>query len=383
MKTLHWYMTKNIAVTALMALCILMFVMLSGQLFRLFDELSRGVSPLVLAKGILYLMPDMLRFTLPLSLLISTVLVFSRLSADNEVVAMRAMGISLWQIISPALMLAFLFSLVCFWVSLFVAPEMRDKSERLLAEEMAKMPLSMLEVGVFSEIGDQDSRQSLQLMAAEREGTELKGIHILMRERKDKKRGGQDGRQSNADVVDITAARGRVVVHAEEQSLELVLTDAEVTSFVWTAEGEKPTLEKTYFLKSPSLSVPIKSSSKRFLRKLKYLNLKELCARMVVDSQEGKPISEHLTTLHQKLALALAPFSFFLIGLPFGIRSKRSELSIGLLVCVLLAVVFYAFIMLANAVKGVSWLLPQYILWIPNLAYQFFGVLMIRRLEHF
>ncbi len=369
MKTLHWYITKNLVLTALLALGILTFVMLSGQLFRIFDLISRGISPMTLGRVMLYLMPDMLRFTLPLSLLIATVLVFSRLSADSEVVAMKSMGISLWQIISPGLMLAFVFSALCFWLSLFVAPEMRYKSERLRLEVTAESPLALLQVGSFSEIVP-----GCQVMVESRDGMELQGVHLLMRDK--------DGK----NVQDIHAARGKVIVHAEDETLELVLMDTEVTVFEWTKEGEKPSLENTRFLKSPTLHLPLnyaRSSSKRFLRKLKYLNVKELCARMVADDLAGKPISEHLTTLHQKLALALSPFSFFLIGLPFGIRSRRSELSIGLLVCVLLAVGFYAFMMLANAVEGVSWLLPQYILWIPNLAYQLFGIMMIRRLEQF
>ena len=149
MKTLHWYITKNLVLTALLALGILTFVMLSGQLFRIFDLISRGISPMTLGRVMLYLMPDMLRFTLPLSLLIATVLVFSRLSADSEVVAMKSMGISLWQIISPGLMLAFVFSARCFWLSLFVAPEMRYKSERLRLEVTAESPLALLQVGSF------------------------------------------------------------------------------------------------------------------------------------------------------------------------------------------------------------------------------------------
>ena len=75
MRILNRYIAKNMIVSMLMAVGILTFVMLSGQFFRAFDLISRGVSPWLLCRYLLYLVPDMLRFTLPLAMLVATVLV--------------------------------------------------------------------------------------------------------------------------------------------------------------------------------------------------------------------------------------------------------------------------------------------------------------------
>lgn len=349
-----------------MALGILTFVMLSGHFFRAFDLLAHGVSPMVLVKFLAYLLPDMMRFTLPLALLVATVLVFSRLSADNEIVAMKSMGISLWQIVTPAVALSFMLSCLGLWLSLWVSPGLRYKSEQLRWTAAAETPLSLLEPDVFVEVFPQCS-----LRISGRDGDVLHDVHILFRDK-------------NGDVFqDIAARRGSVVVNPEEETLSLELTDASVTSF---RLDEVPSSSNVRYLSAKTISLPLNyggsRNKKNLIRKLKYMDLKMLCARIALDREEGKDVTDHLVNLHTRLSLAISPFSFLLLGLPFGIRSKRSELSIGLLICVLLAVVFYGFMLLADALKGCAAIHPQYIIWIPNLLYQVVGLVMIKKLEH-
>ena len=61
-------------------------------------------------------MPEVLAFSIPIAMLVTVILVFSRMSAENEITALRASGISLWQITAPALILSFSFVL---FVSIF------------------------------------------------------------------------------------------------------------------------------------------------------------------------------------------------------------------------------------------------------------------------
>ena len=79
MRQFNWYITKNLLGTLALSMGILAFVMLSVHFFRAFSLLAGGVSPWLLGRILLYLFPDILRYVLPLSLLVSTVLVFSRM----------------------------------------------------------------------------------------------------------------------------------------------------------------------------------------------------------------------------------------------------------------------------------------------------------------
>ena len=354
------------ALSALMALGVLMFVMLSGQLYRAFDLVTRGVSPWLIGKYLFFLLPDILRFALPLSVLIATVLVFSRMSADSEIVAMKAMGASIWQLVSPGLLLAFAASVLCMFLSLQWAPNLRFHSNQLWWDTTGETPLAMLEPGKFLSVTPQ-----LHLCCNSREGSELKGIHLVL-----------DG--SSGEVQDITAKSGRLEVDGDTGMMRLSLDEAVCNEFS-LAQGQRQRGGTLLYAKSVTVPIPYggRREGRKVTRKSKYMDVGMLCANIVLDREAGKDVTKHLVELHERLSLSMSPFSFLLLGLPFGIRSRRSELSIGLLICVLLAVVFYGFLLLANALSNVGNVHPQYIIWIPNLLYQAVGVVMLRRLERF
>jgi lipopolysaccharide export system permease protein len=99
-----------------------------------------------------------------------------------------------------------------------------------------------------------------------------------------------------------------------------------------------------------------------------------LFARIYVDSEAGKNTTPHYVELNTRMSMALAPLAFLLIGIPFGIRARRSQTSVGLLICVVLAVFFYAFILLSDSLEKQSHLHPELLVWLPNIFYQLGGL---------
>ena len=99
------------------------FVMLVGQLAKVFDLLSKGVPLPVLLGLVAHRIPQVLGFTLPLSLFFATVIYFNTLSAEHELSALRSAGISLFQIAAPVMLLAVLISGLCTYLQFQVIPE--------------------------------------------------------------------------------------------------------------------------------------------------------------------------------------------------------------------------------------------------------------------
>ena len=327
-----------------MALGILTFVLLSGHFYRAFELLSKGVSIWTLFQVIGLLLPEIFRVALPLAMLVSTVLVFSRMSADSEIVALKSMGISIWQTVTPALAISFAFSLLCLWLSLWLAPACRYRSEVLRYEAMLEAPLTLLEPGEFTNAFPQCS-----LRIGSRSGKELTDIHIIV------------GEKGSRRCQEINAESGTMGFDVEQECVELRLRNASITDF---SLDRKPEPDDTRFMAAKSISLPLALGDRRHStwavwRKPKYLNLRELCGKISQMKIAGGDVTPIVLDLHSRVAMALSPFAFLLLGLPFGIRSKRSELSVGLLVCVLLALVFYAFAMLANALRKVSGIHPE------------------------
>ena len=86
-------------------------------------------------------------------------------------------------------------------------------------------------------------------------------------------------------------------------------------------------------------------------------------------------------TTAQRIAFALSPIAFLLLGLPLAIRTSRRETSVGLFLSVILAGVFYLSIMLIQCLESYPKLYPQYLLWLPNIVFQTIGAIMTYRVS--
>ncbi len=365
MRTLNTYILRNFLVTLGMGLGIMTFVLLSGNLCKsdVINMFISGVSPIVLLKFLSYMLPYALCYTLPLAILVSTVLVFSRLSADNEIVAMKSMGIGLWQIVTPVLAISGICCALCLWLFLFVTPLMRDKATALTTAATTETPLALLEPGVFKMF-----TTNCYVKIGAKDGDELKDVHIVLTDKK--------GR----NYQDLVASSGKVVLNPGEDIPVLYLTDVELTRFSLD-ERPEPTTVSSYRI--GNMQMPLELNASRNKRKLsskrQYMDFGMLCAQIAMKREDGQDATPLLVELHERLAIGMTPFSFLLLGLPFGIRSKRSELSIGLLICVLLALFFYGFKLLTGTLSEKPG--AQYIIWIPNLLYQIGGLYMMKKLE--
>jgi lipopolysaccharide export LptBFGC system permease protein LptF len=85
--------------------------------------------------------------------------------------------------------------------------------------------------------------------------------------------------------------------------------------------------------------------------------------------------------LNKRIAFALSPIAFLLLGIPLAIRTSRRETSVGLFLSVILAGIFFLLIIFAQSLTGYPKLYPQYLLWLPNILFQFAGAIMTYRIS--
>ncbi len=368
MKILNAYVTRLLLTTVLMGAGVLTFVMAAGHVFRIFDWLARGGSLGVLGRFLVLRLPDILRFSLPLAMLVATVLVFSHLAADNEITAMKACGVSLWQVIAPGLLISVALSAICFWCATTLGPRCQYEADQLLWEQAAISPLVLLEdSGSFIEL------EGLHIRVDRREGDILHGIHILVQDRE------QRLQQT------ITARQGRLRADAEQRSFELVLQDAtfgqlDVEPASPNGLSATPGRFATREITLP-LSTDESGSLRRLARKPKHMDLGMLFGRLYLDAERGENVSPLLVELHSRLSMSLSPLAFLFIGIPFAVRSRRSETSVGLLMALLLALGFYAFMLISRSLKTDSRAHPEILIWLPNLFYQLGGLWALARIS--
>jgi lipopolysaccharide export system permease protein len=358
MKTLNLYVTKGFLLTFGMSIGILTFGMMGARLVKIFDYISQGIPISNFFLFTMYILPIVLTFTVPWAILVAIMLVFGRLSADSEITAMRACGVSILQIVSPILIITFLMTLLCLFLQVEVGPPWLGKSRSLLAATVINQPMAIFEPGRpinydnnIIYIDDKVGKD------------ELRDIQIFTMDDKD------------SVAQDITASKGKLMVDKEKQLLTIVLFDCIVID-------KKSDPEIRGFNKRVEFTINYGKELNRLRlgKRSKYMTMKELFGRIKIEKKLNRETCDLEVELNQRIAFALSPIAFLLLGLPLAIRTSRRETSVGLFLSVILAGAFFLSIILCESLESFPQIYPQYLLWIPNLLYQVTGAFMIYRI---
>jgi len=404
MRTIYVYLSKQILATMGMTVAVFAFVLLLGNIMKeILALLVNGqASFLLVGKAFLLLVPFVLVFALPMGMLTATLLLFGRLSADQELTAMRAGGVSLISLSAPILILSMLMSTLCAWINLDVAPYCRNTYKQLIREVGVGQLTDLLQPGVpLREIPGHmihiKDRQTI-------DGTIfLKDIHYIQFEK-------------GAAVLEILAPGG--MLEANETSNQIFLTitncsvwgrsgsmvgpgmdagtagqDPEDQTWVWSSADEFPVGPFTISRNSDALRKPkVKHMSFRQLqeelkerrklaedlRALPSFNAEHLRNELESNVQKPfDPITPIKVHMHRQIAFSYASFAFTLIGIPLGIRAHRRETSIGIAIALILVAIYYGFVVLANALESHGEWAPHLIMWLPNFLFQGIGAVLM------
>jgi lipopolysaccharide export system permease protein len=196
-------------------------------------------------------------------------------------------------------------------------------------------------------------------------------------------------------TLTVRAPRGTVEVSATNQLLTLSLFDARSVSLAqgWTGAGD---------IIIP-LSLAEKSKTKRSTR-LDEMTFSELRAELAQMEQlvstpailkgtpeetrayikEAQKQKKDLTSpirvqMHRQVAFSFACFGFTLIGIPLGIQVHRRETNIGIAIALLLAGLYYSFVLLGLSLDTKPEYAPHLIVWLPNFLFQTVGAVLLWR----
>jgi lipopolysaccharide export LptBFGC system permease protein LptF len=140
MRLLDRYITREVASHAILGLAVFTFVFFVPQLVRLMDLIVRhSGGAWTVAKLFLCSLPPVLTFTLPMAVLVGVLIGLGRLSADSEIVALHACGISLRRLLLPvgfvAAASALITLLMTFWLSPIAVHTLRSLEDQLRSSQ--------------------------------------------------------------------------------------------------------------------------------------------------------------------------------------------------------------------------------------------------------
>jgi len=151
MLLIHRSILKELALSLLLSILFLNFTLMMEKLLRLSRILSGvGTSITDIAKIILYLQPQILVLTIPMAMLLSVLLTYGRMNADNELIVLRSSGMSFRGISAPVVYLG----IACFVFSLAMSFYLSPKASGLLRGKVLEIlttraPMT-IEEGIFN-----------------------------------------------------------------------------------------------------------------------------------------------------------------------------------------------------------------------------------------
>ena len=385
MKTLHSYVTRQVLVTLLMTVAVFTFVLLLASVLKeilgMLVNRQAGLMAVVQAVGLL--IPFVMVFALPMGMLTAALLVFGRLSADNELTAVRASGVSLVALISPILLLSVLLSGVAAAVNMQVAPWCRVAYKELLYQTGLASGATLLPEKTVIKVFPKAI-----IYISKVDGTNLEDVLIY--------------RLLDNKVEGYSRAEsGTISFNASNRVLSVTLRN--VSKILMGDSQKKP---RSMFAESDELSytnaAPRRDRLGVNLTDLTFFQLQDRLQELEKDLETLSPIEKlpndelrrrmkqvvtqrvDLTMplrvqMHRQVSFSFACLGFTLVGIPLGIRAHRRETTFGIAVALVLVVVYYSFFILGQALETKPELAPQLLLWIPNFIFQAVGAVLLWR----
>jgi len=371
---LHTYLIRQVFATLVLALVVITSLLLLGNVLRdILHLLIAGQARLGLVlEAIALLIPFVWVFALPMGMLTATLLVFGRFSADQELTAARASGISLLSLITPVLLLSLLCCALSAWFSMYLGPRSRVAYLDVRNELLADLANVQLPEGRFINIST-----NYTFYAEKNDHGKLQNVII----------------QSLQPNMMVEAPRGE----SKFESTNLVLTLYDTRDIVIFTNGESVMMAIPKYTQPINLNFVKNQSSKPSISDMTFWQLQDELHEL--QQMVPKTISTNQTTatlgdarklpqnlieqvrvnMHRQIAFSFASFGFALVGIPLAIRVHRRETNTGIVLAIALMLVYNAFIILAQNLSFRPELFPHLIVWAPNFIFQGVGAFLLWR----
>ncbi|HOG06880.1 MAG TPA: LPS export ABC transporter permease LptF [Syntrophales bacterium] len=352
MKTLiPRYILREIAAPFVLILFILTFVLLMGKILQIMDMMvNKGIRVFDIAQLVFFLMPSLLAFTLPISLLISILVGLGRLSSDSEILIFKASGLSLYSYLVPVGLLSLIVCILTLITTVFLVPFGNASTKHLLFA-IAQQKAS---IGIQEKVFNDDF--SGLLLYADRipvHGNTMEGVIVY------------DHRMTGEPST-IVAQRAYLVSDPDTRAVTLRLEDGSTHMVDLRQKSYRLMSFRSYDV---NLNISAALQSDRDKKAEKEMTLGELRHQVSGLDMKSKAARELIIELHQRLTIPVSCLVFGILAIPLGIRAQRTVKSRGFTTGLTVVVLYYLLQLGGEALVETGYLAPVVGIWSPNVLF--------------
>ncbi len=301
----------------------------------------------------LYYLPFSMQYIIPMSVMMSILLTFLRMSSDNEVIALKASGISIYQMIPPVLVFCLGGCLITAWMAIYAVPWGWSSKQRLMAEVIA----SSFEIGL-KERTFIESFDGRMIYVNQIDNKTATLVDVFVEDR------------TNAELINtIVAPEGRLVSEPNSMLFKLQLMNGIINQV--SINGQEWTINQSHFdnyeinLDMRKALDRRKGSSKHRLE----MSLEEMRQYMRASLQKDVIYYRTLMDYYKKYSIPVACFVMGLLALALGFQSTISKRSYGLLLGLIFFILYHILLTAGRGYGEIGKYPPIIGMWLPNFVF--------------
>jgi len=371
---LYSYLISEILGPFFAALLVVNAILFLAKLSSLLDIIfGFGISPADFGRIALYLLPNLLQFSIPMASTFGVIIAFTRLSGDNEILALKASGIGIFRLLVPVLLVALFTSGLTALDTCLLIP----RSNRALKQTYFQLAREKIDRGLHShEFSESLDKVVIYVDQVDPETKEWQGVYIY-------------DRRDPANPLVILARSGKLTANAEELLIALELRNGSISR----DQGE---ISQTISFGDYRLQLPLDSGPASLDQVYNPKNLgkmdlypAQLLKRAAEFRQEAKKNDnlrqfyqtksiDLVSEFHSRLALPVGCLIMALLALPLSLQTRPGRGRPGLALGLFFFVLYYILQSVAQALVETSGLPIGLLMWSPNLIFALLTLAMLR-----
>ncbi|MEQ9481800.1 LptF/LptG family permease [Coleofasciculus sp. F4-SAH-05] len=333
-----------------------------GSLFDLMRRaVDEGLPATLVLKVLLLSLPQFMAYAFPTSVLLATLLTYSRLSSDSELIALRSCGVSIYRLVLPALLLSLIVTGMTFGFNEYVVPASNYQATITLEKALGEEKPTFKERNIFYREYAQEDKTLKRLFYAQNfDGERMKGLTIL-----------DWSQQGLNQIVTADSAIWNIAQSTWDfynGTIYLIAPDASYRNIVRFEHQQ---------LQLPRIPLDLARKDRDYDE----MNITQAIERLELERQTGDEddIRKLKIRISQKFALPFACVVFGLVGGSLGNRPQRTSKATGFGISVLVIFAYYMLMAIGDALGLSNYLPPLISAWLPNLmGFAVGGFLLIR-----
>lgn len=348
--TLFKYIFSEIWPTFIASLLVFTLVMIAAKTLNLSEWIvNQRVHPMEVGMMVLYLLPSIILFALPAVTLIAVMIAFLRLSSDNEILALKSSGVSLYQMVPPVA----LFSLMACVAALITSTLGVPSGNRAFKDMVFRVAQSKADLGIKERVFCRPF-SGVVFYVNSFSQTERVMRDVFLVDRRDP-----------AFTHTIVAREGKIILHHTSRMITLQFLKGTVSTMERDLESFRNIGFNTYDLNIGLVDIMPALSQRK--KSAKEMGIRELFQGLKNQPKTEKAYNEIMKELAEKFAIPAAVFFMGFIGLSLGAQIRGRGRFLGLVISLVVFFIYYLFVAGMRGIGEIGTIPPHVGMWVPDI----------------